>query len=65
MNANKLLKDGNTRIEVKMEDETVWLTQERIVVLFGKGGGAAVEMLEIPTYHSIWCNRRKNAKRYR
>ena len=27
--------DGNTRIDVKMQDETIWLTQDMIVNLFG------------------------------
>jgi hypothetical protein len=26
--------DGNTRIEVKLQDETVWLTQAQMAVLF-------------------------------
>ena len=28
--------DGQTKLQVKLEDETVWLTQEQIAVLFGK-----------------------------
>ena len=27
-------KDGKTSIDVKMEDETVWLTQKQMMVLF-------------------------------
>ena len=27
-------EDGHTRIEVKMEDETVWLTQAQLVELY-------------------------------
>lgn len=30
-------EDGNTKIEVKMENDTVWLNQNQIAKLFGKG----------------------------
>ena len=29
--------DGTTKLQVQLEDETVWLTQEQMAVLFGKG----------------------------
>jgi hypothetical protein len=29
--------DGNIKIDVRLEDETVWLTQEQMAELFGKG----------------------------
>ena len=29
--------DGNIKIDVRLEDETVWLTQEQMAMLFGKG----------------------------
>jgi hypothetical protein len=28
--------DGGIRLDVKLEDETVWLTQEQMALLFGK-----------------------------
>ena len=28
--------DGLTKIDVQLEDETVWLTQEQMATLFGK-----------------------------
>ncbi len=28
--------DGKTQLDVKLENETVWLTQEQIALLFGK-----------------------------
>ena len=28
--------DGNIKIEVRLEDETVWLTQDQMAALFGK-----------------------------
>lgn len=35
--------DGQTQIEVKFEKETVWLTQEQIAELFGKGRSTITE----------------------
>ncbi|MCD4780313.1 MAG: virulence RhuM family protein [Candidatus Omnitrophica bacterium] len=29
--------DGATKLQVQLEDETVWLTQEQMAILFGKG----------------------------
>ena len=29
-------KDGQTRLDVRLEDETVWLTQEQMADLYGK-----------------------------
>ncbi|MBK8842569.1 MAG: death-on-curing protein [Saprospiraceae bacterium] len=29
-------EDGNTKIETRLEDETVWLTQAQMAELFGK-----------------------------
>ena len=29
-------QDGNIKIDVRLEDETVWLTQEQMAMLFGK-----------------------------
>ena len=28
--------DGTVHLDVKLEDETVWLTQEQLSILFGK-----------------------------
>ncbi len=30
-------EDGNTKIETRLEDETVWLTQAQMAELFAKG----------------------------
>ena len=35
--------DGQTQIEVKLEQETVWLSQEQISKLFGKGRSTITE----------------------
>ncbi|MDP8171461.1 death-on-curing protein [Pasteurella skyensis] len=40
MNSNLLLyqdDNGNIKLDVHLEDETVWLTQEQMALLFGKG----------------------------
>ena len=29
-------QDGNIKIDVRLEEETVWLTQEQMAALFGK-----------------------------
>ena len=29
-------KDWNTKLQVNLEDETVWLNQEQMTILFGK-----------------------------
>ncbi len=35
--------DGNIKIDVRLEDETVWLTQEQMATLFGKGRSTVAE----------------------
>ena len=41
MNTSEILiyeeKNGNIKIDVILEDETVWLSQEQMALLFGKG----------------------------
>jgi hypothetical protein len=36
-------EDGLTRIETRLEDETVWLSQEQLATLFGKGRSTITE----------------------
>jgi hypothetical protein len=36
-------QDGSIKIDVRLEDETVWLTQEQMAVLFGKGRSTIAE----------------------
>jgi hypothetical protein len=36
-------QEGNIRIDVRLEDETVWLTQEQMAVLFGKARSTITE----------------------
>lgn len=36
-------EDGNTKIETRLENETVWLTQEQMATLFGKGRSTVAE----------------------
>ena len=41
MDTGKILiyqnQEGNIKIDVRLEEETVWLTQAQIAVVFGKG----------------------------
>lgn len=36
-------QDGNIKIDVRLEDDTVWLTQEQMAALFGKGRSTVAE----------------------
>lgn len=38
--------DGQTKLQVTLEDETVWLTQEQIAILFGKGRSTITEHIQ-------------------
>ena len=41
MNTGEILiyknQEGNIKIDVRLEDETIWLTQDQMAILFGKG----------------------------
>ena len=47
MNTSDILiyqnQDGSIKIDVRLEDETVWLTQEQMAALFGKGRSTITE----------------------
>ena len=47
MNTGEILiyqnQDGNIKIDVRLEDETVWLTQDQMAKLFGKGRSTITE----------------------
>jgi hypothetical protein len=36
-------EDGTIRLDVRLEDKTVWLTQEQIAMLFNKGRSTITE----------------------
>ena len=38
--------DGQTKIQVKMEDETVWLTQDQMADFFNKGRTTIIEHIQ-------------------
>jgi hypothetical protein len=38
--------DGNIKVDVRLEDETVWLTQEQMAVLFGKARTTITEHIQ-------------------
>ena len=42
-------EDGNIKVDVLFQDETVWLYFQR------RRTGRRKGMSEIPTYHSTWC----------
>ncbi len=37
---------GNIRVDVRLEDETVWLTQEQMAMLFGKARTTITEHIQ-------------------
>ena len=47
MNTGEILiyknTDGNIKIDVRLEEETVWLTQDQMATLFGKGRSTITE----------------------
>ncbi len=69
--------DGNTQLEVKLENDTVWLTQSQMAELFGRDRSVIArhiskvykegELLRevtcafFCTCHSSWSNAGKNA----
>jgi len=50
MNAGEILiyrnTDGNIKIDVRLEEETVWLTQAQMALLFGKGRTTIIEHIQ-------------------
>ena len=69
-------EDGKIKLDVRLEEKTVWLTQEQIAQLYGKGRSTITEHISnifkegelerekvcIPTYHSTWCCRREDTE---
>lgn len=47
MNAGEILiyqnQEGNIKVDVRLEEETVWLTQEQMALLFGKYNTPAIK----------------------
>ena len=39
-------QDGNIKIDVRLENETVWLTQEQMALLFGKAKSTINEHIQ-------------------
>ncbi|CAM3410473.1 virulence RhuM family protein [Aequorivita lipolytica] len=39
-------QDGNIKIDVRLEEETVWLTQDQMATLFGKGRSTVTEHIQ-------------------
>ena len=40
-------QDGNIKIDVRLENETVWLTQEQMALLFGKAKSTITSIFKI------------------
>lgn len=47
MNTGEILiyqnQEGSVKVDVRLEEETVWLTQEQMALLFGKGRSTITE----------------------
>lgn len=39
-------QDGNIKVDVRLEEETVWLTQDQMALLFGKGRSTITEHIQ-------------------
>ena len=39
-------QEGNIKIDVRLQDETVWLTQEQMALLFGKAKSTINEHIQ-------------------
>ena len=48
--------DGNTQLEVKLEDETVWLTQSQMAELFGEIEASFHATLRTFSRKESWMN---------
>ena len=50
MNNSEILiyqnQDGNIKVDVRLEEETVWLTQDQMALLFGKGRSTITEHIQ-------------------
>lgn len=49
MNSDILIyqnQDGNIKIDVRLENETVWLTQAQMALLFGKARSTITEHIQ-------------------
>jgi len=57
-------KDGSTQIEVKFEQETVWLTQDQMATLFGKGRSTITEHI-LNVYSEKELEQEATSRKYR
>ena len=46
--------DGTTKLQVQLEDETVWLTQDQMAMLFGKAKSTINEHIKIFMQKKSW-----------
>ena len=60
MNSDILIyqnSDGNIKIDVRLEEETVWLTQDQMATLFGKAKSTINEHIKKFTKSRSWKKR--------
>lgn len=56
--------DGNIKIDVRLEDETVWLTQDQMATLFGKGRSTITEHI-INVYEEGELEQNRTCRKFR
>ena len=49
--------DGKISLDVRLEDETVWLTQAHMALLFGKGRSTITEHIANVLKRASWLKR--------
>ncbi len=57
--------DGNIKIDVRLEEETVWLTQDQMALLFGRGRSTVAEHIAYVYEEESWKEIFKIEKRYK
>ncbi len=57
-------KEGSIKIDVRLDDETVWLTQEQMATLFGKGRSTVTEHI-INVYEEGELEQNPTCRKYR
>lgn len=56
--------DGTIKIDVRLEDETVWLTQEQMAMLFGKGRSTVTEHI-LNVYEESELEQNRTCRKFR
>lgn len=67
MNSDILIyqnQDGNIKIDVRLQEETVWLTQDQMAVLFGKAINTITEHIQ-NVYHEGELEQSRTSRKFR